>query len=292
LNGASARFTGHTMGTALRGPGKFGTLRAPMAQPGNSKERFSGRVDDYVRYRPRYPHELVPLLQREIGLEPEWRIADIGSGTGLSAEPFLRNGNVVWGVEPNAEMRAAAERVLAEWPGFVSVAGSAENSSLPGDSVDLVVAGQAFHWFDRESARAEFRRILRPHGWVVLVWNNRSQASPFLRAYETLLEQFGTDYQEVRHDRLRQPVIEAFFGQAVQHHVMPCTQTFDFEGVRGRLLSSSYTPPADDPRRQPMIAELHRIFDRYQQDGQVLFQYETQVYFGRLPETDAAASRP
>ncbi|MGH7460999.1 MAG: class I SAM-dependent methyltransferase [Longimicrobiales bacterium] len=246
-------------------------------------QRFSGRVDDYVRYRPRYPDTLLPLLQQEIALTPEWLIADLGSGTGFSAEPFLRNGNRVIGIEPNPQMRAAAERALAHVPAFTSHAGLAENTRLATSSVDMVLAGQAFHWFDPIRARGEFRRILRNEGWTVLLWNRRkTDSTPFLRAYEEMLNTFGTDYQMVRHDRLGPEEIEHFFGQTVERRVMPCVQILDLEGLVGRLLSSSYTPVAGDPDREPMLAEIARIFDEYQQDDRVRFEYATEVYFGRL----------
>ena len=111
---------------------------------------------------------------------------------------FLQNGNRVFGIEPNPEMRSAGERLLAEYEGFTSMAGSAEQSQLPDSSVDLVAAGQAFHWFDRQRARAEFQRILKPGGWVVILWNNRlTDTTPFLRAYENLLLSCGTDYAQI-----------------------------------------------------------------------------------------------
>ena len=150
--------------------------------PSDSNTRFSDRVADYVRTRPGYPTAVLDILGTETGLNPATVVADVGAGTGLSAELFLRNGNTVFGVEPNREMREAAESLLAGYANFHSVAGSAESTTLPDASVDLIVAGQAFHWFDVPRARAEFRRILRPDGVVVLMWNTRRlDTTPFLR---------------------------------------------------------------------------------------------------------------
>jgi SAM-dependent methyltransferase len=251
----------------------------------SSAERFSDRVEDYVRFRPRYPFGLVALLQREIGLQASWHIADVGSGTGFSAEPFLKHGNPVTGIEPNPHMRAAAERLLARWPGFSSVAGTAEATGMPDCSVDLVVAGQAFHWFDAARARREFRRILRPPGWTVLLWNRRLlDETRFLRAYEDLLATFGTDYQAVRHDRLGQDDIDDFFEAHATRYAMPYVQHFDFEGLKGRLLSSSYAPAANHAMHGPMIQALRRIFEEHQRDGIVSFEFETQIHAGRLME--------
>lgn len=248
--------------------------------------RFSDRVADYVRYRPRYPPEVVGVLEEEIGLRPSWVVADVGSGTGFSAEPFVANGNTVFAVEPNADMRRAAEDLLGHEPGFRSVDGRAEATGLDVGSVDLVVAGQAFHWFDPAAAREEFLRILRPPAPVALVWNTRlTDASPFLRDYEALLEAYGTDYASVRHDRIDAAALAAFFRGDFLRRSLPNAQVLDLPALQGRLLSSSYTPGPEDPRRAPMIARLEEIFRAHQVDGRVRMDYETEVWVGRLAAT-------
>ncbi|MDB5312771.1 MAG: Methyltransferase [Gemmataceae bacterium] len=247
----------------------------------NPTGRFSDRVEDYVRSRPGYPDEVLDILRAETGLTPAARVADVGSGTGISSALFLRNGNPVRGVEPNPEMRAAAERLLAGFKGFQSIAGSAEATTLPDRSVDYVVAGQAFHWFDRDRARIEFTRILRPGGWVVLMWNTRRTDTPFLVAYEDLLRRYGTDYREVRHDTLGPAEVGAVFGRGYARRVLPNEQRFDLAGLKGRLLSSSYVPAAGHPDHAPMLADLEQVFARHQEADRVRFQYDTEVYFGR-----------
>jgi SAM-dependent methyltransferase len=248
----------------------------------NPTGRFSDRVADYVRARPGYPRGLIPLLQDRTGLESAWVVADIGSGTGLSARPFLAFGNVVFGVEPNDEMRAAGEQVLHNYPRFHSIAGSAEQTTLETQSIDLIIAGQAFHWFDRVRARAEFARILKPDGWIALFWNRRdTTGSAFARDYEALLERFGTDYQQVRHDNLGDSELGSFLGMTYERAALPNEQVLDYEGLQGRLLSSSYTPPAGDERRAAMLEELRELFDRHQQKGCVTIDYATEIFLAR-----------
>ena len=246
--------------------------------------RFADRVADYVATRPGYPPGVLDILREQAGLTESSVIADVGSGTGLSAEMFLKVGNTVCGVEPNAEMRAAGEEFLARYPHFHSVAGTAEDTTLPDASVDLVLAGQAFHWFDPARARAEFRRILRPGGAVALMWNTpRTDASPFLRGYEALLQRFGTDYREVVHTNVDRAKLAAFFGPGgFQSFTLDNEQLFDREGLRGRLRSSSYTPAPGHPNFEPMMAELDRLFDECQAGGRVRFEYDTNLYVGRL----------
>lgn len=247
-----------------------------------SVERFSSRVDNYIRYRPGYPAPIVPFLERACHLTPGSQIADLGSGTGKLAELLLQNGNVVYGIEPNTGMREAAESILAEFPRFRSIDGTAEATTLPDKSVDLVTAGQAFHWFDADTTKTECLRILKPSGWVVLVWNERLVDTPFLRDYENLLLEFGTDYKEVRHENAA-PVITRFFAPNTPGlESFDNTQLFDFEGLKGRVLSSSYTPAPEDPHFVRMINRLQDIFDAHAQKGQVSFDYETKVYYGQL----------
>ncbi|HUA14653.1 MAG TPA: class I SAM-dependent methyltransferase [Verrucomicrobiae bacterium] len=249
----------------------------------NATTRFSDRVENYVRYRPGYPAEVVQTLRQECGLLPEQVMADIASGTGIWTRMLLENGNFVFGVEPNAEMRQAGERLLAGFPRFESVEGTAETTTLADGSVDFVTAAQAAHWFDPSRARREFARILHPNGWLVLVWNERmTDSTPFLRDYERLLLDYGTDYGEVRHERTTDAVNEFFDPDPFQERVFAMRQEFDYAGIEGRLLSSSYAPGPGHPKHKPMLAELRRIFDKHAIDGQAIVQYKTRVYFGRL----------
>jgi ubiquinone/menaquinone biosynthesis C-methylase UbiE len=252
----------------------------PASSPA-PEQRFSDRVENYVRYRPGYPQEIVPLLQNMAALTPQSIIADIGSGTGISAELFLRAGFTVHAVEPNHDMRAAAERLLSHYPGFHSVPASAQATTLPDHSIDLIVAAQAFHWFNTPETRAEFTRILRPGGHIALIWNERKlDSTPFLRAFEELLLTFGTDYTQIRHENVNAAALRTFFHGEYATHTFPNAHHFGFEGLKGRLLSSSYAPASGQPRHDEMMAELRRIYDEHQESGQVCFEYDTRVHVG------------
>ena len=249
-----------------------------------STERFGRRVESYVRSRPSYPSAVVDLLELECGLTPGWEVADIGSGTGILSRLFLDRGCRVYGVEPNVEMRRAGEALLATYRLFTSVDGTAEETDLPSESVDMIAAGQAYHWFDTHACRREFSRILRPGGWVVLIWNDRrKQGSPFLEAYEQLLLTYGTDYERVDHTRIGEKQIQDFFGSlpigtaSFENH-----QSFRFDGLKARLLSSSYTPGPDHPRHTDMLRALREIFEAHEADEHVHIEYDTQVYYGQL----------
>ncbi len=246
-------------------------------------QRFSSRVDNYVKYRPSYPAAILDLLAAECGLTAESIIGDIGSGTGLLAELFLKNGNRVFGIEPNKEMREAGEQLLKGYARFTSIAATAEATTLPDHSLDFITAGQAFHWFDRDRVKVEFPRILKPRGSIVLVWNDRRvDSTPFLRAYEELLRKYSPEYPRVDHRNVDDHVIDATF-PSFRFHLKSFEnrQVFDFDGVQGRLLSSSYAPEAGHPNHAPMLDALAAIFDQYQLDGRVSFDYETKVYYGR-----------
>lgn len=247
-------------------------------------QRFSTRVENYVKYRPGYPPEVIDTLREACGLTPAWPVADIGSGTGILTELLLRNGNHVFAVEPNAEMRQASERFLRGYPRFHSVTGRAEATTLADNSVDLIVAGQAFHWFDPGKARAEFVRVLHAIGWIMLVWNDRdSESTPFMQAYEQLLQSYAIDYPKVDHRQVDLRAVSAFYGpEGFQSRTFDYQQEFDFDGLRGRLESSSYAPEADHPDYQPMLATLHKIFQVYQSNNRVAFGYVTRMYYGRL----------
>lgn len=249
----------------------------------NSTERFTSRVETYAKFRPGYPPEVIELLRSECGLTPETIVADIGSGTGILSELLLKNGNVVLGVEPNEAMRVAAEHLLGAYPRFKSVAGSAESTSLPDHSVELITAGQAFHWFNAAAARVEFTRILSPEGYVALIWNDRRlDSTPFLRGYEALLRKYGTDYAKVQEFNPRNEIAAFFAPQTFKLKEFPNRQAFDFEGFKGRVMSASYTPEPGNPRFEPMLEALLELYNSNEENGTVAFEYDTKIYFGKL----------
>ena len=257
----------------------------------DATQRFSDRAEVYHLFRPRYPDELLGLLREKCGLNSKAVVADIGSGTGILAELFLRNGNVVFGVEPNEAMRVMAERQLAKFAGFRSVDGRAEATTLASESADFVVAGQAFHWFDRERAAAEFARILRPEGWIILVWNERlTDASPFAGDYEQLLLDSSIDYRAVDPKQVSgdREALDQFFRKqgnfAAYRHTMPVT----FEQLSGFLSSASYAPTAGHPKHGPMMEQLRSIFETHQRSGVVPLEFDMKVYYGRRFELGRA----
>ncbi len=255
----------------------------PMPAHANATTRFSDRVENYIRYRPGYPPTVLGCLVEKFGLRSDHVIADAGSGTGISAEVFLRHGCTVYGVEPNNDMRAAAERLLAEYPRFSSINGAAERTTLPDESVDWVVAAQAFHWFDVAAARREFSRILRPGGRVALLWNERREDTPFLAAYETLIREYATDYAQVRHENARSDGrIEQLYGSKPAERTFDNEQRFDFDGLAGRLLSSSYVPNRGTSRCEAMLEALRRLYDTHAAAGCVRVLYTTRILVGSI----------
>ena len=247
--------------------------------------RFSNRADNYARHRPTYPAELLATLVNEAGLSPSSVVADVGSGTGISAQLFLAHGCTVYGVEPNADMRALAERSLEHEPRFTSVAGSAEATTLPDASVDFVTVAQAFHWLDRDRAKTEFARILRPGGQVAIFWNfRRTGGTPFLDGYEAMLDRFGTDYARVKDKyRYREPAnLRAFFGGPYRERRLEHSRFLDREEMRGLLQSASYVPAPGDDNFEPMMKEFDRVFASTATAGRVEVIYDTELYFAEL----------
>lgn len=248
-------------------------------------ERFSSRAADYACFRPGYPPPAIALLRERCGLAPQAQVADIGSGTGLLTESLLASGAQVFAVEPNDSMRAAAETQLAGEAGFHSIKGSAEATTLPSFSIDLWVAGQAFHWFDVAAARSEALRIARPRAYAALLWNERpadADAGPFSLEYDALLRRYAPEYERIVASRANEAAMRDFLGGSFELASFPNQQVFDFAGLRGRLMSSSYAPQAGQPGHEPLLGELRALFERYQRDGRIVFPYQTLVYFAPL----------
>jgi SAM-dependent methyltransferase len=246
-------------------------------------QRFSNRVEDYARYRPGYPPQVLETLRRDCGLTPAAVIADIGCGTGILSRLFCRGGNQVYGVEPNALMLDEASKSLREYPNFVPVLGQAETTTLKAGLVDFVAAAQSFHWFDPAVTRREFARILKPGGWVVLLWNERRMdATPFMVAYEQFLVRFGVDYHKVKPLWNKNSLPEFFGASGFRKAVFENVQVLDRGGLTGRILSASYMPHREHPSFPPMLGAIDNLFDDYQKDGQVRLEQETVMFYGLL----------
>jgi ubiquinone/menaquinone biosynthesis C-methylase UbiE len=249
----------------------------------NTVERFSDRVENYVKYRPDYPPQVLELFRSEMDLHENSIVADIGAGTGISSKIFLENGNTVFGVEPNRAMRAAATEFLKDYTNFRIVDGTAENTNLPDDSIDFVVAAQAFHWFDTGATLPEFTRILRDKGFIALIWNERQlDTTEFLREYEKLLIEFGNDYESVRHDNLDEKIFADFFQKEFRRKTFQNAQIEGLEGLKGRIQSSSYMPSETDDRFAPMNREIERIFAKHAENGKIQILYSTNVFYARF----------
>ncbi|HMF53065.1 MAG TPA: class I SAM-dependent methyltransferase [Edaphobacter sp.] len=247
-------------------------------------ERFTGRVGDYERYRSRYPAQVIDILAQRCGLTREAHVADIGAGTGMLSELFLEYGNALVAVEPNDEMRAACKHLAHAWPGMLVKEGTAEANGLEEASVDFVVAGRAFHWFDPVSAKEEFQRILRPGGWVVLVSNSRVRdESPQSVAFEALLREYGTDY-EANYQRYKiTPRIDAFFaGGDLFREEIAGEQRLTLEELIGLTQSFSVSPVPGDPRHAGMQKALEAFFSRWQKEGVVVITTLCKLSCGRF----------
>ncbi len=242
------------------------------------KKRFSSRVENYIKYRPSYPLEIIDILKEKRVLTENTVIADIGSGTGILTKIFLDNGNQVYGVEPNKDMREAAEKLLQGYTRFSSLEGSAETTGLDENCIDLIIAGQAFHWFDVEESKREFKRIIKPNGNVALIWNNRGKSgTDFNSSYENFILKYGTDYREIKKNDGN---VDLFFNY--QKETFYNFQELDFTHFKGRVLSSSYIPLDDNPLFSKMILELEDLFKKHQQNEIIRIEYDTEIYLGKL----------
>ena len=250
----------------------------------DSKKRFTDRVADYVKFRPSYPADIITFLKDNSILTDSSVVADIGSGTGFLTKLFLDNGNKVFGVEPNKEMRLAGERFLEQYDNFVSITGSSEETTLTDQSIDVITAGQAYHWFDVEKTAHEFKRILKQseNNNIVLIWNTRTNKTEFNRKIERIIKKYSTDYNQVSHTQDKNKEQNIFFNKTFTKINFPNYQKLTFEGLLGRLASSSYMLKKTDSKFPAFEKDLKEIFIHYEVDGHVLLDYETELFYGML----------
>jgi len=243
-----------------------------------STTRFSDRVEDYIKYRPHYPQQIIEILKANINLDTQSIIADIGSGTGISSALFLNNDNKVFAVEPNREMREAAELIYLNESNFISIDGKAQQTTLQQHSVDIIFCAQAFHWFNTTETKIESARVLQPKGHIVFVWNIRKDENDFQKEYEAILKKIP-EYNKVTHKNiLDDDIINFFTPKNMNKKTVSNLQVFDLAGLKGRLQSSSYCPK-EGKAYQSLMNEIEKLFHKFENDGFVQFEYDTNIYW-------------
>lgn len=252
----------------------------------DKQDIFSGKFSNYSKYRPGYPQKLLRLMEDLTGLKSDTVVADIGSGTGISSRLFIENGNTVYGVEPNDEMRQYSSISFHSYPGFHSVKGTGENTGLPDNSIDLVVCAQAFHWLNPDSAKKEFRRILRDHGRVSLIWNDKSKdENSFNSDYESIckrFKKFRPKYNSSGSTLIDHTVLAKFFVGSYKILELENYQDLTLEGVMGRYASTSYAIGTEEAEYESLLKEMKEAFRKYQKDGLIRIQYITRIFLGTV----------
>lgn len=251
---------------------------------GDFTKRFSDRVQDYVKYRPGYPGEVLNYLMDQCKLTPDCTLADIGAGTGIFTKLLLDRGFSVYAVEPNGPMLQAATDQLSSYKNFRSVNGTAEITGLEENSIDLIVCAQAFHWFDNDASKKEFQRILKKGRYVALIWNKRLKSiDDFSKSYDQLLISKTIEYTQVNHQNISDVNFKIFFKDgSYLLKKFNNVQIFNEEGFIGRAFSSSYVPALSTPEGKVILTALKEIFSRYNSEGKVSFHYETEIYLGKV----------
>ncbi|KMQ68653.1 hypothetical protein ACM39_08930 [Chryseobacterium sp. FH2] len=247
----------------------------------DTTNRFSHRADNYTMYRPEYPEDIVTFLEQTTGLNSNSVIADIGSGTGIFSNLLLKAGYSVNAVEPNEQMRSSAEINLQKYPGFASIEGTAEKTTLADSSIDLITVAQAFHWFRPQETKTEFERILKPSGHILLVWNIMQSDTPFLKDYTALKEKYS---EKIKHEHRAdlQRIQNIFYPSPVTTQNFRQTQQLNEEGLKGHLLSFSTIPLANEPRYEEMMVKVADLFDKYNNNGFISMEYETKLFLVSL----------
>jgi len=244
-------------------------------------KRFSNRVESYIRYRPDYPPTVIELLQQDYGLSAEDELADMGAGVGHTAKLFAPHVGYIYAIEPNEEMNLALQQQMKHVPNFSARLRPAENTDLEARSVDFIICGQSYHWFNQKMARTEFERILNDEGYVVLMWNSRDRTSDFGRAYEQFLLDHGVDYTEVNHAKVGEEQFD-YLMRSWKRYEFENHQVLDAEGLIGRFTSSSYAPaPGSEPHQQATQV-LSQIFEEFAEAGQLRMDYVTEVIVGKI----------
>lgn len=248
----------------------------------DTADRFSNRVEYYIKYRPGYPEQVIDLLKSKYDLGSTDEIADIGAGVGHSAKLFTDYGCYVYGIEPNADMHNALIDRMKRVANFSARLKTASNTDLESNSIDFIVCAQSFHWFNVKAAKTEFLRILKDNGTVVLMWNSWQEDTDFGQDYTTLLKNHSTDYENVSRTNPDMTEKIDYLFDTYEKDVVEHSQYFDLEALKGRYLSSSYALLPDMDGHEAAMTAIEELFDKYASDGTIEFRYDCEIYHGSL----------
>lgn len=250
-----------------------------------NEDKFNGMGKVYSKYRPSYPLNFVDYLFTDVGMSQSSIIADVGSGTGILTRQLLEKGSNVYGIEPNADMRVIAETNLNNFPGFTSVSGSAENTTIDDNSVDYITVAQAFHWFDREKFKKECQRILKPEGKVILVWNTRDNENELVIENYEVNRKYCPNFKgfsDGMYGKTNNDDFSDFFNGEYETKVFLNNLIFDMDGFIGRNLSASYALKSNDAQYNDYVNELKKIYEKYSNNGQLIMPNLTRSYVGNV----------
>jgi len=249
----------------------------------DARSLFNGKASIYSRYRPDYPKDLLKMLEKETGFNRNWIVADIGSGTGIMSRLFLENGNHVYCIEPNDDMRSESIKLTSSFLKCKVLKGTAENTGLDTDSIDIIVAGQSFHWFDPVAAKKEMTRVLKPGGFAALIWNNRSERENSLsKEYDYICSKYSHNYQGTGNSRIESDTFITFFHNGFKKFETPNYQKLNLDGILGRYFSTSYALQPQDPEYGDAVESLKKLFRKFEKNGYATMEYETQIFLGQL----------
>lgn len=250
----------------------------------NNEEKFSGKATHYDYARPAYAESLLNTLYSDYGFSPQSVIADIGSGTGIFTEQLLKRGNKVYGVEPNTDMRKAGEERLKGYQNFVSVNGDAANTKLLNTSIDIITVAQALHWFPLEEFSKECKRILKPNGQVVIVYNqrcndfiNKDVDAVVARYCDIRNASTGAAYIELKRKRINELYNGKFIEICKSNSLL-----MDKNKFLSYWLSRSYAPREGDVNYKLFVNDIVSVFDKYAKDGLITLKQESMAYIGKV----------
>jgi SAM-dependent methyltransferase len=241
---------------------------------------YTDRAARYARYRWDYAAQAIDAIFSITGIGLTSCAADVGSGTGILTRHLVDRVRSVYAVEPDVSMRWWAEQALANAPTFNSVAGSAQTTTLPDRSVDLIVVGQALHWFDPLPSRQEFLRILIPGGWLAVLWNQGTDAALAQALSALCTPENGWD-TSIPNQRREVKPFDFYFGHAAYlQREFAAVKRETWEEFFGALCSDSHAPAETQPSFERLRNAAWQVFRAHSEDGFITVRYRTHLVLG------------
>ena len=244
--------------------------------------KFNKMQNDYSKYRPNYSNEAIEYILNLQNVDNEFKVADIGAGTGKLSLPFVKRGLKLYGIEPNKDMYEKLLENMKEYSDFFGILGYSEKTYLDNKSIDLIVVGQAFHWFNIDEFKIECKRVLKDDSYIAILYNNGDYSKEVINKIHELSRRYCPEYKGSSGGLYNNEDIFNNFFKEYNKIIFKNDYKLTLDQFIGLNFSASYAPKENEENHDIYLSKLEEVFNTYQEDGYLTMPNNTILRIGKI----------